>query len=552
MATGTLDRSDESILVLAPIGRDAELAAAALDTAGFRTVVCCDLREVIEKLSISRGAVLLAEEALAPATVPEFTALLRGQPAWSDLPIILLTSSRSVADSNSTGIERFGRDGNVTLLERPLRVVTLCSTARVALRARRRQYEVRDLLEQREEVLASERAARSEAERAGRMKDEFLATLSHELRTPLNAIVGWCSLLQGAPADDAELAQGLETIERNARAQTRIIEDLLDMSRIISGKIRLDVRQCDLGEIVQAAVDTVRPTAEAKKISLRSLLDFRLGPLSADPSRLQQIFWNLLTNAIKFTPQGGTVKVTLQQVNSHAQVCVADSGDGIRPEFLPLVFDRFRQADSSTTRKHGGLGLGLAIVKQLAELHGGSVEASSAGAGRGATFMVTLPFGAALEKKEDGKAPERHHDSETSVRSDWKADIRLTGVKVVVVDDEPDARDIVRRLLEGCEADVRVAGSASEALELIQTYHPDVLVSDIGMPGEDGYSLIRRLRALPPEQGGSIPALALTAYARSEDRVQVLRGGFQMHAIKPVEPAELLAMVASLAHPVRI
>lgn len=541
---------DESILILAPVGRDAELASAALGTAGFQTEICRDLPTLVTGLETPRGAVLIGEEALAPSALPLLTAYLRAQPTWSDLPIILLTSGGSPMETNPWWLGLFGNDGNVTLLERPLRVVTLCSTVRVALRARRRQYEVRDLLRQREEVLASERAARSEAERAGRMKDEFLATLSHELRTPLNAIVGWCALLQGGPADDEDLAQGLETIERNARAQTRIIEDLLDMSRIISGKIRLEVQPLDLREVLLAAVDTVRPAAEAKSIGLQVSLNARLGPVIGDANRLQQVFWNLLTNAIKFTPKGGRVKVTTHRVNSHLEVNVVDTGDGIKPEFLPLVFDRFRQADSTTTRHHGGLGLGLAIVKQLVELHGGSVHARSAGRGHGATFTVALPLSVSMPP-EVGVSPGEVMESDSAVRADWKADIRLHGMKIVVVDDEPDARDVVKRLLEGCGAEVQVAANAAEAIELIRHHRPDLLVSDIGMPGEDGYSLIRRLRALPAEDGGATPAIALTAYARSEDRVQALRGGFQLHAVKPVEPAELLAMVASLASPVR-
>jgi signal transduction histidine kinase/ActR/RegA family two-component response regulator len=548
--TEITEADDESILVLAPVGRDAELASAALDFAGFHPVVCQDLRELIEKLVTTRGAVLVAEEALAPAAMPELTAFLRSQPPWSDLPIILLTSRGTGPETSPPALSLFGREGNVTLLERPIRVITLCSTVRVALRARRRQYEVRDLLQQREEVLASERAARAEAERAGRMKDEFLATLSHELRTPLNAIVGWCSLLQGGPTDDAELAQGLETIERNARSQKRIIEDLLDMSRIISGKIHLDVQRLDLAEVIQAAVDTVRHAADAKQISLRVVLSSDLGLVSGDPNRLQQVFWNLLTNAIKFTPKAGTVKVILRRVHSQAEVSVADSGDGIKAEFLPLVFDRFRQADSSSTRRHGGLGLGLAIVKQLVELHGGHVAARSAGAGLGATFIVTLPLAAVLPQQATDALPQEESASQ-SPSPEWNPGVQLSGIKLLVVDDEPDARDIVKRLLDGCGAEVRSAGSAAEALQLIQADPPDVLISDIGMPSEDGYSLIRAVRALPAEKGGAIPAVALTAYARSEDRVQVLRGGFQMHAVKPVEPAELLAMVASLVRPAK-
>ena len=546
METDIIESADESILVLAPVGRDAELAAAALEAAGFQAVVCHDLRDLGGKLSVMRGAVLIAEEALAPALIPEFTGLLRAQPAWSDLPIILLTSGDKNSEMSPSSTTLFGREENVTLLERPLRVITLCSTVQVALRARRRQYEVRDLLGEREEVLASERAARAESERAGRMKDEFLATLSHELRTPLNAMLGWCSILRSGPVDPCELSLGLETIERNARSQARIIEDLLDMSRIISGKIRLEVQRVNLDEIVLAAVDTVRPAADAKGIMLRTVLDSRLGPISGDPNRLQQVFWNLLTNAIKFTPKGGIVRVTLQRANSHAEVSVSDSGAGIGGEFLPYVFDRFRQADSSTTRHHGGLGLGLAIVRQLVEVHGGRATARSAGLGKGATFTISLPFAAIIPEAGE-KSPRETATADASICSDWKGGERLAGLNVVVVDDEPDARDIVKRLLEGCDAEVRVASSAEEALELIRADPPDVLISDVGMPGEDGYSLIRRLRELPTEKGGAVPAVALTAYARSEDRVRVLRSGFQMHAVKPVEPVELLAMVASLA-----
>jgi signal transduction histidine kinase/ActR/RegA family two-component response regulator len=539
--------TDECILVLAPIGRDAELACSALNNAGFGTEICRNLGEVMEKLSAAMyGAMLVAEEALAPAVMARMREYLRTQSPWSDLPVIVLTGGGNSSAAHSPALSLFGQEGNVTLLERPIRVVTLCSTARVALRARRRQYEVRDLLRQREEVLASERAARSDAERTGRMKDEFLATLSHELRTPLNAIVGWCSLLQDGPDDRDELKQGLETIERNARAQKRIIEDLLDMSRIISGKIRLEIHPFDLAEVVDAAVDTVRPAAEAKSIALQTVHEPRLGPVTGDASRLQQVFWNLLANAIKFTPSGGTVRIRVQRLNAHVEVSVSDSGDGIKPEFLPLVFDRFRQADSSTTRHHGGLGLGLAIVKQLVELHGGIVRAESAGQGQGAAFTVELPVASPQPETPRRTLPQAGA-SDLLGHADWKDGCRLNGVKVVVVDDEPDAREIVKRLLEDCHADVLVAGSAEEALDMIRSSHPDVLVSDIGMPGEDGYSLIRRVRALPADEGGTIPAMALTAYARSEDRVQALRGGFQMHAVKPVEPAELLAMVASLA-----
>jgi PAS domain S-box-containing protein len=402
---------------------------------------------------------------------------------------------------------------------------------------------------QRERLLASERAARAEAERASRMKDDFLATLSHELRTPLNAILGWSQILSqlahgGGFADD--LREGLATIERNARAQTQIIEDLLDMSRIVSGKVRLDMQRLDLAEVVRAAVETVRPAAEAKGVRVQTVVDPLAGPVSGDPNRLQQVLWNLLNNAVKFTPRGGRVQVLLERVNSHLEVSVIDTGEGIPPEFLPHVFDRFRQADASTTRRHGGLGLGLSIVKQLVELHGGRVRASSSGEGSGSTFTVSLPL-TVIHPPPEPEAGRRHPVARTGPHLSQDTCVELHGVRVLVVDDEPDARSLLQRLLEDCHAIVMLAESAGAALEKLVADRPDVLVSDIGMPGEDGYSLIRRVRALHPDKGGNVPALALTAYARSEDRTRSVLAGFQMHMSKPVEPAELIAMVASLA-----
>ena len=403
------------------------------------------------------------------------------------------------------------------------------------------------LQQQNEQLLHSERAARGEAERASRMKDEFLATLSHELRTPLNAILGWVQILSGGGTPAAEdLTQGIEVIERNARAQAKIIEDLLDMSRIISGKIRLDVQRVELASITLAAVESIRPAAEAKGVALSAIIDPAAKPVSGDPNRLQQVFWNLLSNAVKFTPRGGKVQVLLERVNSHLELSVLDTGQGIRPEFLPHVFDRFRQADASTIRKHGGLGLGLAIVKQLVELHGGTVRVKSAGEGTGSTFIVALPLSPIND--DDPEVSERRHPAAPSTLPlDFHSCIKLKGVKILVVDDELDARMLVRRLLHECDAIVRIAGSAEEAMDLIAAEVPEVIVSDIGMPGEDGYSLIRRVRALPPEKGGLTPAVALTAYARAEDRMRAVLAGFQMHIAKPVERAELLTMVSSLA-----
>lgn len=407
-------------------------------------------------------------------------------------------------------------------------------------------HAIKILREQNEQLLVSERLARSEAERISRVKDEFLATLSHELRTPLNAILGWTQVLRGDLSNLEDIQDGLATIERNARAQTQIIEDLLDMSKIISGKVRLDVQQLQLDQIVSAAVDTMRPAATVKGIRLSALIDPQARMISGDPNRLQQVFWNLLSNAIKFTPKEGRVHVVLERIHSHVEVSITDSGEGIAPEFLPYVFDRFRQQDASTTRRHGGLGLGLAIVKQLVELHGGQVRVESAGPGQGTTFKVLLPL-SVVQPAPDPADPERRHPQAGTTPLPIPADrLNLAGVKVLVVDDEADARALVQRLLEDRGALVQTAGSAAEAIEMLASQRPDVLVSDIGMPEEDGYTLIRRVRALPAEQGGNTPAVALTAYARSEDRLKAIMAGFQNHLAKPVEAAELLALVATL------
>lgn len=391
-------------------------------------------------------------------------------------------------------------------------------------------------------ILASERAARSTAEHASRMKDEFLATLSHELRTPLNAIVGWSHLLQGS-YDEKDLEQGLATIERNARLQTRLIEDLLDMSRIISGKLRLDIQRVMPSKVIELAIDSVKPAADAKGIRLERILDPNAGPVAADPGRLQQVVWNLLSNAIKFTSKGGRIQVVLARVNSHVELTVSDTGQGIAPQFMPFLFDRFRQADASTTRKYGGLGIGLAITKQLVDLHGGNIQARSDGEGRGASFIVSLPL-----YIMQGELPEfeREHPQAAAMAALNASRTKLEGVTVLVVDDEQDARDLIKRVLEGCNAKVVTAGSAAEALSILRTQKPDVLLSDIGMPEVDGYEFLRQVRLMPAENGGKVPAIALTAFARSEDRTRALMSGYQVHVSKPVEPSELLATVASV------
>jgi PAS domain S-box-containing protein len=405
-------------------------------------------------------------------------------------------------------------------------------------------HAMRQLMDEREHLLQSEQVARIEIERASRMKDEFLATLSHEIRTPLNAILGWATILRSRRLGAEGAAQGLETIERSARLQAQMIDDLLDMSRIISGKLRLDVQRVDLADVLRAAAETVSPAAAAKDIRMQLVLDPQAGPVGGDPNRLQQVFWNLLSNAIKFTTKGGRVQVLLERIESHVEVSVNDTGEGIEPAFLPHVFDRFRQADATTTRRHGGLGLGLAIAKQVVELHGGTIGATSPGKGRGATFSVALPLSAVQPESEP--PPERRHPATETLPVMSEIDVRLAGVRVLVVDDEPDARTLLRQLFEEHDAVVSTAASVAEAIAALQALRPDVLVSDIGMPDADGYTLIRRVRALPPEQGGRTPAIALTAYARAEDRVRAIAAGFQHHLSKPIEPAELLVIAASL------
>jgi PAS domain S-box-containing protein len=395
-----------------------------------------------------------------------------------------------------------------------------------------------------EELLQREREARRQAEEASNLKDEFLATVSHELRTPLTAILGWAHLLRAGQLDEKGATRALETVERNARAQSQLIDDLLDVSRIITGKLRLDVRQVDPGSFIEAAIEAVRPAAEAKNVRVQKVMDTGVVSIAGDPARLQQVVWNLLSNAIKFTPKGGRVQVRLERVNSHIEIAVSDTGVGIKPEFLPYVFDRFRQADMGTTRQHGGLGLGLAIVRHLVELHGGMVQAESPGEGQGATFVVKLPV--PVYQKND--LAKRVHPAARETLPSYDCPERLDGLKVLVVDDEADTRELLRIGIGQCGAQVRLAASAQEALEAIENEMPDLLISDIGMPGEDGYELIRRVRALPAKSGGRIPAIALTAYARTEDRMQALRAGYQMHVPKPVEMAELMTVAASLVH----
>jgi signal transduction histidine kinase/ActR/RegA family two-component response regulator len=392
-------------------------------------------------------------------------------------------------------------------------------------------------------LLAQEQEARRKAEEADRAKDQFLAMVSHELRNPLSPILASSRILKlDEPLAPEKRAAAINAIERNATAQAQLIDDLLDVSRMVSGKLRLDVRPTALGSVIEAAVEALRPSADAKSIRLQLVLDSHPGMVLGDADRLQQVVWNLLSNAIKFTAKGGRVQVALQRVNSHIELSVGDTGKGMTADQVHHVFDRFWQAEAGPQRSHGGLGLGLTIVRHLVESHGGEVAAHSDGPGRGSIFTVKLPLMVTLVPTSE---PGRRHPTAADGRPSAVLP-RLDGVRVLVVDDEPDANEVVQMLLASCGAEVRVAASTRQAFAILDHWRPQLIISDIGMPEEDGYVLIRRLRERSPDQGGTIPAIALTAYARVEDRVKILTAGFQMNVTKPVDPSELMAVVASV------
>ena len=396
-------------------------------------------------------------------------------------------------------------------------------------------------LEQSAALLGLEQKARAKAEEADQAKDQFLALVSHELRTPLSPILAWSRMLKLGSLTADDQAAAVRAIERNATAQAQLIEDLLDVSRIVSGKLRLDVRPTALSPVIEAAVDSLRPSADAKQIRLQLVLDPAAGVVLGDPDRLQQVVWNLVSNGIKFTAKGGRVLVSLERVNSHVEISVSDTGEGLTQDALQHVFERFWQGEAGAARRHAGLGLGLAIVHHLVELHGGEVDALSDGPGRGSVFRVKLPL---MVTTEHLTGALRHHPAAADQPTPVEV-TRLDGVAVLVVDDEPDSNELVARLLGSRGAEVRVAASVQQALAILDRWRPDVVVSDIGMPDQDGYALIQQLRARPPDAGGAIPAVALTAYARIEDRVRILTSGFQIHVTKPVDPSELVAVVAT-------
>lgn len=441
----------------------------------------------------------------------------------------------------------FGHSDTAVFSERDERIIeAMAAQAAVAMDNARLFEEAKKERERAEAVAKENERLLKEAQEAGRLKDDFLAIVSHELRTPLSAILGWSSMLLSQTLDESSAKRAIETINRNARSQAQIIEDILDISRIITGKLRLDVQLIQPNKVVETAVDSLLHAAEAKNVRLQMLLDPHAGPVSGDPDRLQQIIWNLLSNAVKFTPKGGRVQVRLERINSHIEIAVSDTGQGIEPEFLTQVFDRFRQADSSTARNHGGLGLGLAIVKQLVEMHGGDIKAESPGVGQGSTFTVSLPV-AVVHNPQNDRQTDRIHPKSSSGRIAFDCPPNLSGLRIMVVDDEKDSRDLLEDVLSLCKAEILAVASANEALEKILEFNPEVIISDIGMPEQDGYQLIKEIRKREKDQNlKRVPAIALTAYARVEDRMKALSSGFQMHVPKPVEPAELAAVVASL------
>lgn len=533
---------DDSLANLVVLG-------ALLKPLDVRVVEAKSGAEALDRVAAETFAVILLDVQMPGMDGFEVAKRLRKMENGVELPIIFVTAihrdetySRQGYASGATDYITKPFDADV-LLARVKGFIGLFQQ-----REKLRHKEVSERTRERDEamqklalLLESERAARRDAEIANNAKDEFLATVSHELRTPLNSILGW-TMIARRLSPSAEIERALATIERSARAQARIIEDVLDTARIISGKLRLEITTSKVADAINGAVLALRPAADAKGVRLEANLDGPIGFVSADPDRLQQIVWNLLSNAIKFTSRGGRVELTASRVGPVIRIRVSDSGQGIRPEFLPHLFEPFRQADGLTTRRHGGLGLGLAIVKQLVDAHGGTVVAHSAGEGAGATFTVELqgcqPPGVAEEQPIVSRR--------IAVADGAGSNTRLDGLKVLVVDDEEDARALVRRLLTNQGATVGCAPSAEEALNVLEQTRPDVLVSDIGMPVVDGYMMIRRIRSLPPDCGGRTPAIALTAYAREEDGERAFAAGFQAHVSKPVEPWKIISLVANL------
>ncbi|HKY06051.1 MAG TPA: ATP-binding protein [Blastocatellia bacterium] len=516
MTSPEIDPREERVLILAPTGRDAVLTERILAESGISSQPCSSMEELCFEMLAGGGAALLTEESLNNRAIGCLLESLEKQPAWSDFPLIVFAIN---AESSGVLLSTLGERANLIVLERPINISVVISAVRSALRARRRQYQTRSLF--------------LELEEADRQKDLFLATLSHELRTPLNSVLGWIHLLRGGSLGEADAERALDTIERNARAQIQLITDILFVSRVITGKLNLDMSQVDLRAVAQAAIDVVQPSIDNRQIRLKTSFDPNLSAITGDPGRLQQVVWNLLSNAAKFTPPGGEIELAIRSTGRAVQIVVKDSGKGINPDFLPFVFDRFRQADNSYRRGHGGLGLGLAIVKHLVDLHGGTVRAESAGEGQGAMFIVSLPASA-----ETAVSSEKDRPKVKQVEPSLDAQVvpeYVRGLKALIVEDDADSREMLVNVISQWGIEPVAVGSAAEALEAIEQVQPDVLISDIGMPGQDGYDLIRKVREMEPAKGGLVPAVALSGYASEEDKARSLLSGFQAHITKPIQ-----------------
>lgn len=506
-----------------PTGRDADLVRVTLAGVGISADTCESSEKLLAAFSESAGAVLIAEEAIEANALNDFIEALEAQPVWSDLPVMIFSSHSRNAERL---VDKFGSRINVTMVERPIRVTMLISAVRGALRARQRQYQTRDLLAQ--------------LEQADKQKDLFLATLSHELRTPLNSILGWIQILRTRELEPSEIDRAMEVIERNAKGQSEMISDILFVSRIITGKLEIKHEPINVSEVIDTVVEMIRPSAEAKALELTiDSSEYEPVPVEGDAERLQQVFLNLLTNAIKFTPEGGKIEIRLRRVGSDVVFEISDTGQGINPQFVPYVFERFRQADSTYTRRIGGLGLGLAIVRHLVELHGGTVTAHSDGKDRGSRFSIKLPIA-------DSKRFTPVSNGAFATEISPEVSSQVNGMNILLVEDDKDSRDMLEMVLSIYGIKVESAESAAEAVEKVKKLRPDVLVSDIGLPGEDGYDLIRKIRGLPQREGGKTPAIALTGYVSVQDRKLALDAGYQDHIPKPVNPNILLELLVEL------
>ena len=476
-----------------------------------------------DEIVVGAGAVLVAEEALLDGVLGRLEEVLLGQPVWSDLPLIVFSGNTVSAEKL---LQALSGKFNATIVERPIRITMLVSAVRGSLRARERQYQARDLLAQ--------------LKQADQQKDLFLATLSHELRTPLNSILGWIHILRRRNIGGPEVAHALDVIDRNARAQSEMIADILLVSRVITGKVELSMEPIDLTSIISESIDVIRPSAEAKNIQVSlHTREYTPSPIEGDTERLQQVLLNLLTNAVKFTEENGRIDITLRRVNGDVEVEVKDNGCGIEPRFLPFIFERFRQADSRHTRRVGGLGLGLAIVSHLVELHGGKVEAYSEGRNKGAKFVVKLPV--MKSTRLDTISPA------VNSSSNGNGEQSLNGIQILIVEDDADSRDMLATILRQHGARVTQAENVERGFALFRADRPDILVSDVGLPEQDGYDLIRRIRALPPTDGGNVPAIALTGYVSLQDQIQTLSAGFQEHLPKPVDTDRLIGVLRFLS-----